>query len=134
MTDTTTQPARERKIVRVAGLEFTVHSSRERSCTLEGRYFYAMGRSCSGWTLFEHDSDIFDQPARPLGRKFERLLDTKALVAEIRRLVETGEKLPTNCRPPWEIDEARHRESQAALEAQRPLEKRQRVHDCGARY
>ena len=119
MTDTTNQPARERKIVRVAGLEFTVHSSRERSCTLEGRYFFAIGRNCAGWTLFEHDAALFEQPARPLGRKFERVADSEDLVTEIRRLVETGDQLPNDLRPAWEIDEERFRESVRVAECRR---------------
>ncbi len=128
-------PSKPRKTVKSGGLEFTVLSSRERCCTLGGRYFFCIGRNISGWTLFEHDQDItMHGQCRSIGRKFERLLDTKALVAEIQRLVETGDKLPTDCRPPWEIDEARHYASQSALEAQRPDDKRQRVHDCGARY
>lgn len=111
---------KEPKLVTREGLQFKVMSSRERGAELGGRHFFCIGRDADGWTLFENDQDItVTGIATPLGRKFERLLDTKALVAEIRRLVETGQRLPTDTRPPWEIDAARHDASQAALAAAR---------------
>lgn len=104
------------KRVRTAGMVFTVMSSRERATTLDGRHFFCIGRDCAGWTLFEHNQSLaMHGTAHCIGRKFERLADTEDLVAEIRRLVEAGEKLPTDRRPPWEICEARHRESQAIV-------------------
>lgn len=111
--------------VKMAGMVFTRLSSRERAITVEGRHFFCIGRDSAGWTLFEHDGSITDVEVggvHSIGRKFERLADSEELVAEIRRLVETGEKLPTNCRPPWEIDEPRHAASQIAV-AKRRIEK-----------
>ncbi|ATI15696.1 hypothetical protein [Bordetella phage vB_BbrM_PHB04] len=126
---------KERKTVTREGLQFKVMSSRERVAELGGRHFYCIGRDADGWTLFEHDQDItVHGSATPLGRRFERLLDTKALVAEIRRLVETDEVLPADCRPPWEIDARRHDANQAALAEQRSgagLSQPTR-HPCGA--
>jgi hypothetical protein len=101
---------RDFKNVKSYGLPFIVHSSRERETTIEGRHFFVIGRNSHGWTLFEHDRSIGEHgQAKPIGRKFERIANTMALVAEIRRLVETGERLPSDCRPPWEIDEPRFR-------------------------
>lgn len=111
--------------VKMAGMVFTRLSSRERAITVEGRHFFCIGRDSAGWTLFEHDGSITDVEVggvHSIGRKFERLADSEELVAEIRRLVATGEKLPTNCQPPWEIDEPRHAASQIAV-ARRRIEK-----------
>lgn len=108
--------ATTRKTVRCYGIEFTVHSSRERSCTVGDRHFFAIGRNCAGWTLFEHDQNIAaNGQARCLGRKFDHLLDTEALVVEIKRLVLMGEQLPTDIRPPWEIDADRFKINKSAL-------------------
>lgn len=110
--------------VKMAGLVFTRLGSRERAITVEGRHFFCIGRDSAGWTLFEHESSIVEstQGVRRIGRKFERLADSEELVAEILRLVETGEKLPTDFRPPWEIDEPRHAANQIAV-AKRRIEK-----------
>lgn len=108
--------------VKMAGMVFTRLSSRERAVTVEGRHFFCVGRDSAGWTLFEHAEDITATPTPILGRKFERLADSEELVEEIRRLVATGEKLPTDRRPPWEIDEPRHAASQIAV-ARRRIEK-----------
>lgn len=112
--------------VKMAGLVFTRLSSRERAISVEGRHFFCIGRDSAGWTLFEDDNSIAavgtETAVRSIGRKFERLADSEELVAEIRRLVATGEKLPTNCQPPWEIDEPRHAASQIAV-AKRRIEK-----------
>ncbi len=108
--------------VKMAGLVFTRLSSRERAITVEGRHFFCIGRDSAGWTLFEHDGSITDVEVggvHSIGRKFERLADSEELVAEIRHLVETGEKLPTDRRPPWEIDEPRHAASQIAVARRR---------------
>lgn len=126
---------KEPKLVTREGMQFKVCSSRERCAEINGRHFFCIGRDADGWTLFEHDQDItVTGSARALGRKFERLLNTKALVAEIRRLAETGEHLPADCRPPWEIDAARHEANQSALAAQRRAagKAKPRTHDCGA--
>lgn len=108
--------------VKMAGMVFTRLSSRERAITVEGRHFFCIGRDSAGWTLFEHAEDITAVATPVLGRKFERLADSEELVAEILRLVETGEKLPTDRRPPWEIDEPRHAANQIAV-AKRRIEK-----------
>lgn len=107
--------------VKMAGLVFTRLGSRERAITVEGRHFFCIGRDSAGWTLFEHESSIVEstQGVRRIGRKFERLADSEELVAEILRLVETGEKLPTDFRPPWEIDEPRHAANQIAVARRR---------------
>lgn len=97
------------KTVTRYGMTFAVISSRERCVSVDGRHFFCAGRDCDGWTLFEHDSDLVRTGSSKLiGRKFERVENTQALVAEIRRLLATGEKLPTDVRPPWVIDKARH--------------------------
>jgi ribosomal protein L32 len=135
MTDYT-GPIRQRKTVVTGGLTFTIHSSRERSCTVGDRHFFAIGRNCAGWTLFEHAESIVEQSTRCLGRKFERLLDTEALVVEIKRLVESGEHLPTNISPPWEIDADRFKANQAALlyeryaKANAKLDEKQKAEDA----
>lgn len=111
--------------VKMAGMVFTRLSSRERAITVEGRHFFCIGRDSAGWTLFEDDGSIVDPNStgvRPIGRKFERLADSDELVAEIRRLVATGEKLPTDRRPPWEIDEPRHAANQIEV-ARRRIDK-----------
>lgn len=109
-------PGKPYKTVKSSGMQFTIHGSRERSTVQGGRFFHALGRDSVGWTLFEHSADLVVEGSVPIiGRKFERLLDTKSLVAEITRLVEAGEKLPTDLRPPFEIDEARHRDNQITL-------------------
>ena len=120
MTDTESK----NRPVKMAGLVFTRLSSRERAITFEGRHFFCIGRDSAGWTLFEHEFSIVEstQGVRRIGRKFERLADSEELVAEILRLVETGEKLPTDFRPPWEIDEPRHAANQIAV-AKRRIEK-----------
>lgn len=101
----TTRP----KSVTRYGMTFTLLSSRERSVSIEGRHFFCAGRDCNGWTLFEKEHDIVVAgQTRLIGRKFERIQNTKALVAEIQRLIATGEKLPTDVRPPWVIDKERH--------------------------
>lgn len=98
-----------KKTVTRYGMTFTVISSRERLAEAGGRYFLCTGRDCDGWTLFEHDSDLLETGSAKLtGRKFERLENTQALAAEINRLLATGEKLPSDVRPPWIIDQARH--------------------------
>jgi hypothetical protein len=108
--------------VKMAGMVFTRLSSRERAITVEGRHFFCIGRDSIGWTLFEHAEDLTAQATPALGRKFERLADSEELVAEIRRLVETGEKLPIDRRPPWEIDEPRHAANQIEV-ARRRIDK-----------
>lgn len=109
-------PGKPYKHVKACGMVFTVHGSRERSTVQGGRFFHAIGRNIAGWTLFEHSADLPIHGSVPIiGRKFERLLDSKALVDEINRLVATGERLPTDLRPPFEIDEARHRDNQITL-------------------
>jgi hypothetical protein len=113
-------PGKPYKQITSGKMLFTIHGSRERSTVLGGRFFHAIGRNTIGWTLFEHGADLPEHGSVPIiGRKFERLLDTKALVAEINRLVSTGERLPTDLRPAFEIDEVRHRACQASLESQR---------------
>jgi hypothetical protein len=113
--------------VKMAGMVFARLSSRERAVTAEGRHFFCVGRDSAGWTLFEHDGSITDEKAvaggvRSIGRKFERLADSEELVEEILRLVEKGEHLPNDRRPPWEIDEPRHAASQIAV-ARRRIDK-----------
>lgn len=109
-----------RKTATVDGVTFTIISGRERSTTFEVRHFFAIGRNIAGYTLFEHDQDIaVTGQAKQIGRKFERLLDTKALVVEIKRLVLTGDKLPADRRPPWEIDEPRFRANETQMAADR---------------
>lgn len=110
--------------VKMAGMVFTRLSSRERAVTVEGRHFFCIGRDSAGWTLFEHDGSIVEstEGVRSIGRKFERLADSEELVEEIQRLVATGEQLPNDRRPPWEIDEPRHAASQIAV-ARRRIEK-----------
>lgn len=109
-----------RKTATIDGVTFTIISGRERSTTFEARHFFAVGRNCAGYTLFEHDQDIaVTGQAKQIGRKFERLLDTKALVLEIKALVLTGKTLPTDCRPPWEINEPAFRANETLLAADR---------------
>uniref|UniRef100_A0AAU6W2E9 Uncharacterized protein n=1 Tax=Pseudomonas phage Touem01 TaxID=3138548 RepID=A0AAU6W2E9_9VIRU len=132
----TNDTARHRKTVRVKGLEFTVHSSRERSCAVGGRHFFAVGRNCAGWTLFEHAESIVETATACIGRKFEPLADSEDLVTEIRRLVETGDKLPADRRPPWQIDAdyfnecLRIAECRRNTKAQAKAEERQKVQDA----
>lgn len=110
------EPAKGLRTVKAGGLTFTIHGSRERSTVLGGRFFHAIGTNSTGWTLFENETDITTTGSTVmLGRQFERVLDTKALAKRIMQLVETGERLPTDLRPPFEIDEARHRENQITL-------------------
>lgn len=97
------------KTVTRYGMTFAVISSRERCVSVGGRHFFCAGRDCDGWTLFEQDGDLLlTGSAKLIGRKFERIENTQALVAEIQRLLATGEKLPADVRPPWVIDKARH--------------------------
>jgi hypothetical protein len=92
------------------GLTWVVISTKERETTYGGRHFFAVGRDCDGFTLFEHAERVSEGgQAKLIGRKFERLQNGMVLASEIKHLVETGEKLPTDCRPPWEIDEDRFR-------------------------
>lgn len=108
------------KTVTRYGMTFTVISSRERCVSVDRRHFFCAGRDCDGWTLFEHDSDLLRTGSSKLiGRKFERIENTQALVAEIQRLLATGEKLPTDVRPPWVIDKARHDQCQRMFAANR---------------
>jgi hypothetical protein len=110
------EPAKGLRTVKAAGMTFTLHGSRERSTVLGDRFFHAVGANSIGWTLFENQADIVTAGSVIMtGRKFERLLDTKTLAKEITRLVETGERLPNDLRPPFEIDEARHRDNQITL-------------------
>lgn len=110
---------RQRTVTRY-GMTFTVLSSHQRSVSVEGRHFFCTGRDCDGWTLFEKDHDIAQGGAAKLiGRRFERLQDTKALVAEIQRLVASGDKLPTDVRPPWVIDKDRHEQCMRLFAATR---------------
>jgi hypothetical protein len=97
------------------GLTWVIHGPKERETTHGGRHFYAVGRDCDGFNLFEHDEPVGERGnAKLIGRKFERLQNNMTLAAEIKRLVEADEKLPTDCRPPWEIDEDRFRALQPA--------------------
>lgn len=108
------------KTVTRYGMTFAVISSRERCVSVDGRHFFCAGRDCDGWTLFEHESDLLRTGSSKLiGRKFERIENTQAMVAEIQRLLATGEKLPTDVRPPWIIDKARHDQCMRAFAASR---------------
>lgn len=102
------------------GMTFTVISSRERQVSVNGRHFFCAGRDCDGWTLFELEHDVVLQGnSKLIGRKFERIEHTQALVAEIQRLLTTGEKLPADVRPPWVIDKARHDQCMREFAAKR---------------
>ncbi|WP_443698610.1 hypothetical protein [Pseudomonas sp.] len=59
--------------------------------------------------------DLFDKFGFGDGDMFDHLLDTEALVVEIKRLVDTGEQLPTDISPPWEIDVDRFKINKSAL-------------------
>lgn len=109
-----------RKTVTRYGMTFTVISSRERLASAGGRFFLCTGRDCDGWTLFEHDSDLLETgSAKLIGRKFDRLENTQALATEINRLLATGDKLPSDVRPPWIIDQARHDQCMRGFAANR---------------
>lgn len=81
--------------VTVGGVVFKTLTRYERTATVDGRHFFAIGSNGRGYTLFEHDADITTAGrCRCIGRRPQRLDSTAALAAEILRLVGSKMTLP----------------------------------------